>query len=135
MATDLKSTQEPSVTALVSGIISDAEELFKQQFELLKHEVRDDFRKTKEAGLTLGLGGALGLLGAFLLVQMLVLFTQWLVPAWPLWVCFGIWGALIFLGGTILFLYGKCTLDSVDPLPAKSAQVLKENMQWITNKR
>jgi hypothetical protein len=135
MATDLKSTQEPSVTALVSGIISDAEELFKQQFELLKHEVRDDFRKTKEAGFTLGLGGALGLLGAFLLVQMLVFLTQWLVPAWPLWVCFGIWGAVIFLGGAIVFLLGKTTLDSVDPLPAKSAQALKENMQWITNKR
>ena len=58
MATDLKSTQEPSVTALVTGIISDAEELFKQQFELFKHEVRDDFRKTIAEGPPEGsLGG------------------------------------------------------------------------------
>jgi len=133
MATDVKSTQEPSVTSLVTGIISDAEDLFKQQFELLKHEVRDDLRKTKEAGMTLGLGAGLAMVGAILLVQMLVYLTQWLLPDLPLWACYGIWGALMFVGGAILLYVGKSTLDSFNPLPDKSAQALKQNVQWITN--
>jgi hypothetical protein len=133
MATDFKTTPEPSVTALVTGIISDAEDLFKQQFDLLKHEVRDDFRKTKEAGLVLGLGASLGLVGAILLALMLVYLTQWLAPELPLWGCFGIWGAIVFLAGAGLFWAGKLQLDSFTPLPERSAQALKENVQWLTN--
>jgi len=133
MATDLKSNQQPSATSLVTGIISDAQDLFKQQFELLKHEVRDDFRKTKEVGLTLAFAGGLGLVGAILLVQMLVYLTQWLVPELALWACFGIWGILLFGAGAVLFFIGKTTLDTIDPVPEKSAQALKENVQWLTN--
>jgi len=133
MATDLKSNQQPSATSLVTGIISDAQDLFKQQFELLKHEVRDDFRKTKEVGLTLAFAGGLGLVGAILLVQMLVYLTQWLVPELALWACFGIWGILLFGAGAVMFFIGKTTLDTIDPVPEKSAQALKENVQWLTN--
>src|SRR5262245_28975075 len=126
MATDLKTNQEPSVTSLVGGIISDAEALFKQQFELLKHEVRDDIRKTKEVGLTFGLGAGLALVGAVLLVQMFVWLTEWLLaPHLPLWACYGIWGVLVFAAGAILFWVGKSTLDSFNPLPEKSAEALK----------
>jgi hypothetical protein len=133
MATDLKTNEQPSVTSLVTGIVSDAQELFKQQFELLKHEVRDDFRKTKEVGLALAFAGGLGLVGAILLVQMLVYLTQWLVPELALWACFGIWGTLLFVAGVVLFFIGKTTLDTIDPVPEKTAQALKENVQWLTN--
>jgi len=133
MATDLRSKPEASVTSLVTGILSDTQELFKQQFELLKHEVRDDFRKTKEGGLTVAAAGGLGLVGAILLVQMLVYLTQWLVPELALWVCFGIWGALMSITAAVLFFIGKTTLDTIDPVPEKTAQALKENVQWLTN--
>jgi type VI protein secretion system component VasK len=133
MATDLKSAQEPSVTALVTGIISDAEELFKQQFELLKHEVREDLRKTREAAVVLGLSAGLVLVGAILFVLMLVYLTQWLAPSWPLWVCYGIWAGVMLIAGGILFWTGKMKLDSFTPPGERSAQALKENVQWLTN--
>ena len=133
MATDLHSTQESGVTALVTGIIGDAEDLFKQQVELLKTEVRHNVRKSMEAGTILASGAWLGLVGAIFLVLMLVYLTQWYEPTWPLWVCHGIWGGLIFIAGAILFATGKMKLDSVTPVPERSAEALKENMQWITN--
>jgi hypothetical protein len=135
MATDVRTKPEPSVTSLVTGILSDTQDLFKQQFELLKQEVRDDFRKTKEGGLTVAIAGGLGLVGGILLVQMLVYLTQWLLPDWPLWVCFGIWGVLMFGTAVGLFFIGKSTLDTIDPVPEKSAQALKENVQWLTNQK
>jgi hypothetical protein len=122
MATDLKSNQEPSVTSLVTGIISDAEDLFKQQFALLKHDVREDIRKTKEVGFTLALGAGLALVGGILLVQMLVYLTQALVPDLPLWVCYGIWGVVMFIAGGILVFVAMKTLDTLQPLPDKLAQ-------------
>jgi len=36
---------EPSVTTLVAGIVRDAQELVKEQFELFKHEIRSMSRK------------------------------------------------------------------------------------------
>jgi len=133
MATDLKTGHEPSVTTLVSGIISDAQDLMKQQFDLLKHEVREDIHKTKEAGFTLGVGAGLALVGAIMLLMMLVHFTQWAVPDLPLWACYGIWGVAFFAGGAVLLYMGKAQLDSFNPLPDESAKALKENVQWITN--
>jgi hypothetical protein len=40
---------EPSVTSLVTGILGDAQELIKQQIALVRTEVHDDLRRTKEA--------------------------------------------------------------------------------------
>src|SRR5262245_11018932 len=110
MATDVRSTQETSVTSLVTGIISDVQDLVKQQFEMLKQEVRSDVRKTRDAGFVLGLGAWLGLIGGILLLMMLVHLTQWLTE-WPLWVCYGIWGALLFASGVTAFFIGKMKLD------------------------
>jgi Putative Actinobacterial Holin-X, holin superfamily III len=130
MATDLKSTHEPSVTELVTGIINDAQALFKQQFEMLKHEVREDLRKAREGSLMLAVGGGVGLLGAFLLTQMLALFTHWAVPSLPDWACYGIWGVVMAIISAALFYTGKSKLDSVKPLD-ETAQTVKENVQWI----
>ena len=59
MATDLRTGPEPSVTALVTGIISDAQDLFRQQLALFKEEVTSEFHKAKEAAISsaLGVGG------------------------------------------------------------------------------
>jgi len=133
MATDLKTGHEPSVTSLVTGIINDAQQLFKQQFELLKHELREDFRKTRDAGLTLMLGAGLALVGGLLVVMMLVYLTHWLLPDLPLWACFGIWGAGLGVAGAALIYAAKTSFDKFNPLPDETAQAVKENVQWITH--
>jgi Putative Actinobacterial Holin-X, holin superfamily III len=133
MATDLHSTHEPSVTGLVTGIINDAQTLFKQQFEMLKHEVKEDFRKTREASLMLGIGAGIGAVGAMLVAHMLALATFALfAPHLPLWACYGIWGAVTLAVGVGLVLAGKTKLDTVRPLDDEVAQTVKENVEWIT---
>src|SRR5438132_10908107 len=99
MATDLHPDQSASVTTLVSGIVHDAQELMKQQFELLKAEVRDDFRKVRDASEMLGAGAGLALMGGILLTLMLVYLLAWLIPEMPLWVAFGIVGLVFVVGG------------------------------------
>jgi hypothetical protein len=131
MATDLRSN-ELSVTELVSGIFNDAQTLFKQQFEMLKHEVKEDFRKTREASLMLGLGAGVGGVGAILLAHMLALLTNWAFPNLPLWVCYGIWGVVTLVAGAAVVLVGKSKLEAVQPLDDVAAQTVKENVEWIT---
>jgi len=133
MAIDVKHESDPTVTTLVSGIISDAQDLLKQQFELLKHEVHEDLAKTRDAAMVLGLGSIIGLVGGVLLALMLVHLLNWAVPTLPLWACYGICGAVIFAIGGGLVWAGLAKFNSFNPLPDETAQTLKENVQWIAN--
>jgi hypothetical protein len=132
MITDVKSENDASVTTLVSGIISDAQDLLKQQVELFKGEVREDLRKTREAGTVLGLGLVVCLVGAILLGLMLVHLLAWADPAITMWGCYAICGGAILAIGIGLCFAGVAKFNSFNPLPDKSAQALKENVQWIT---
>jgi len=133
MSTEVKTDHDPSVTTLVSGIISDAQDLLKQQFELLKHEVKEDIRKTRDAGMILGLGIGVGFVGATLLAFMLAHLLAWAEPAMPLWACYGICGAILFAVGAGICYAGAMKLKTINPLPNESAQILKENVQWMSN--
>jgi hypothetical protein len=133
MATDVQtgSEQPSSVTGLVSGIIKDAEDLFKQQVALLKHEVREDLRKTRDATLALGAGVGVLVLGTIFLLTTIALLLAWAIPSLPLWVGFGIVAAVLIIGGVVLLYAGKKKFDSFNPLPDETAEALKENVQWI----
>lgn len=135
MTPDLKTPPDATATSLVSGIISDAQDLVKQQFELLQHEVRTDLRKTKEAGILLAAGACLALAGVIVLALMLSELLQWAVPALPLWACRGASVAPLLLGGAGLFYAGKVKFESFTAVPNESMQALKENVQWIANRQ
>jgi hypothetical protein len=132
---DLKSPDEASVTTLVSGIIQDAQQLAKQQFELFKHDIRQELKKTQEAAVAMASGACVAFVGVLLLAVMLVQLLNWLVPALPSWVCFGIVGLLIVIvGGTLLYA-GKAKAETVNPAADESVQALKETIQWTTNRK
>ena len=137
MATDVKPNDltpgtDLSMSRLVSGIIDDAQELIKQQAHLLKTELRNDFHRTKEAGLSMGLGAGIALLGGLLLVLGLVHLLHWAVPDLPLWASYGIFGGVLAILGGVLFYMGKAQFASFNPLPDQTVQALKENVQWKT---
>jgi hypothetical protein len=135
MATDLKNENDQSVTSLVGGIVQDAQELLKQQFELLKHEVRTDVGKLKTGAQVIGAGAAIGVLGSFLLSIALALGLQTAVPALPLWACFAILGGIFLVVGGGLYAVGLGQIQTVHPLSDETGEALKENVQWITNRK
>jgi hypothetical protein len=51
------------MTALISGLISDAKALLQQELLLAKHEIRDELDKTKKAVISLGTGIGIAVLG------------------------------------------------------------------------
>lgn len=135
MAEDLHRGSEPSVTTLVTGIIHDAQELIKEQVALVRTEIRDDFRKTKEGALSLALGLGVVALGAMLLCFALVYLLAWAVPQVPMWVWFAVIGVLLGAGGGAMIYAGAKKFESFNPLPDQSAQALRENVQWLTNRK
>jgi hypothetical protein len=134
MAHDIRTGTEPSLTALVTGIINDVQELLKQQLSLFRQEVKDDVRKTKEAAISLSAGIGILVVGGIFIGLMLVYLLNWAFPAaLPVWLCYGIIGGLMLLGGGALLYAGKRRLASFNPLPDQSVEALRENVQWIMN--
>jgi len=140
MANDVQTTQEPSITALVTGILHDVQRLFQQQFALIRSEIQQDFRKTREASTMLGVGVGVCALAGILLGTMLALLLHWLTsPAGtdpasiPLWGCFGIVGGILAVVGGVLVAAGVKKFQSFNPLPDQSVAALQENLQWTTH--
>jgi len=130
MASDLQSPPEPNLAELVTGILKDGQELFRQQVALVRHEIREDFRKTKEAAAPMALGLWLAVLGSIVFSAAVALFLTEVV-LWPSWVSFALVGGVVGLVGGVLIYVGKKKFESFNPLPEKSAEALKENLEWI----
>lgn len=121
------------LTTLVSGILSDGQELIREQLHLFQVELKNDLKRTGRASVTLIIGGIFAGLGVLLLFVMAALLLHALWPAAiSLWGGFGIVAAvLLIVGGAFLFA-GKKQFDAFNPLPDKTVEGLKENVQWKT---
>ena len=90
----------PSMTALVSGILADVQQLMAQQARLLRLEIREDLRKARTGAIFLGVGLGIAAVGGLLVCFMLPLLLNWLTDnVLPLWACFGIFGVTFLLVG------------------------------------
>jgi len=131
MADQPLAAAEPSMGALATGIISDVQDLVKQQLALFQNEIKKDVHKIKEAAVILTWGVGIALAGVCLLGVTAAFLIHWSAPDLPLWICFAIAGAVWTGLGAALFMVGKRKLDSFNPLPNNSVEVMKENVQWI----
>jgi len=121
----------PSVAALLTGIVNDAQELIKQQLALFKHEIRQDINRAKEIVLSMALAVPMLVLGGFLLGMMFVCLIHE-VGGLPWWGSFGVVGGTLFLIGVGLALVAYQRLETFKPVSDPTAEALKENLEWTT---
>jgi len=141
MATEVQNPSEQSLTSLVTGIVSDFQDLIKQQMKLTRQEIEADLRKYKEASSFLALGLGVLFLSLFTACLMLGLLVYWLAAppgtdpsSLPLWASFALVTGLLLISGLVMVRAGKKKIDSVGVPLHESAQALKETIEWKTNK-
>ena len=133
---EVHSPPEPGVTTLVTGIINDAQNLLKQEVKLVRTEIADDFRKTKEGAISLAFGAGSALVTVIFVCLTAVYLIEWAAhPNLPLWACYAIVAGVLVVVSAGLLVAGKKKFDSFNPLPGQSLEGLKENLQWKTNPR
>jgi len=142
MADDTHNRADQSVTALVTGIVSDFQELLKQQLRLTRKEVTADLLRAKEASWMLVVGGAIAFVALLPLVLGVAhLLHQLSLPhdspqrdaaSLPLWGALLLVGAVLGVAGALVALRGKSKIEAVHPLE-ETAKTLKENLEWQTN--
>jgi hypothetical protein len=131
VATDVQTPQEPNVSTLVAGIVSDAQRLVRQEIALAKTETRQELNKARQMVLDFAAGGVVTFLGVISLMFGVVHLLHWATggvdpAAVPLWAWFLIVGAVIgFLGGALLFL-GVNKAGQIQVPPPQTTDSLKE---------
>lgn len=121
-----------SVTNLVSGILDDAQKLVRQQIDMLKSEVREDFRRSKRAAEFGSLGVVLLTVGFLGLVMALAYFLHEYYQ-FSLWASWSITGGLFLVVGGALAATSYILLERFNPLPDKTFNALQENLSWKTS--
>ncbi len=120
-----------TVTGLVAGIIADAQTLLRQQAEMFKAELHQDFQRSKRAAEFGALGivcttvGVLGLMSAL----AYLLHEQFQFAMWASW---GMVGGLFFLAGVASGGVSYVLLERFNLLPDKTIRSLKDLLAWKT---
>ena len=124
-------SDEESLAALLSRLMSDVTALFRQEVELAEAELRaEGSRAAKAAGMVAGAAGA-ALLAALLLSFALA----WLLAeAMPTWLGFLIVGVVYAIVAAVLAKSGRTRMQQIDPVPQQTVETLKEDVQWAKNR-
>ncbi len=125
---------DQSIASLVGGIATDVQTLLGQHLELLRQEVFNDFQRTKQALSAFGIAAACLMVAFGIVICGVIGCLSWAVPQvhWWGW-CLIIGGVLVAIAGG-LYMAGKRTLASFNPLPDEAVKAVKENVKWITDR-
>jgi hypothetical protein len=121
---------ETSVGELIGNISNDLSQLFRQEVELAKAELKVEASKAGKAGGMLGAAAFAGYLAVVLLSFALVFALANVMDAgWAALIVAIIWGII----GAVLYASGRQKLKTVDPTPRRTVDTLKEDAQWLKN--
>jgi uncharacterized membrane protein YqjE len=118
---------------LIKQLSSQVSMLVHQEVELAKAEAAE---KGKKAGVGAGMFGGAGVAGLLTLGSLtafLILVLALAIPAWAsALLVTALWGAV----AGVLALQGRNKLREVGkPVPEKTVETVKEDLQWLKNRR
>jgi len=131
MATERE--REPSLASLLSGIVGDAQVLVRQEIALARQEVREEISNAKDAGISLAIAGGVLVVGGLLLVLTLAQALAYFLH-WPVWAGYGVVGIVLAIVGYILLSSAQKRMKQINPMPEKTVETLKENIEWIKDR-
>jgi len=121
---------ETSVGELIGNISNDLSQLFRQEVDLAKAEMKQEAAKAGKAAGFLGAAAFAGYLTvvllSFALVAALSNVMDW---GWAALIVAVIWGIV----GAVLYTNGRKKLKTVDPMPRRTVDTIKEDAQWLKN--
>jgi hypothetical protein len=125
--------QDSSMAQLISGIVGDAQELVRKEIALARQEVREELDAAKNAGVKLGIAGAVLAVGGLLVVLAIAQGIAYLLD-WPVWVGYALVGVVLAVAGGIFFSAAQRQIKNIHPVPERTVETMKENVEWIKDR-
>jgi membrane protein len=121
------SQTQRSVSDVLQDIIGNLQQIVRDEFRLAKADVEDKARRAARPASILAAGAVLGLYGlGFLLLAGVYGLSLVIAP----WLAALLVGAVLAIVAAILVSSGRTRLKQIDPVPEKTVQSMKENVQW-----
>ena len=121
---------ETSIGELIGNISDDLSQLFRQEVELAKVELKQEAAKAGKAAGMLGGAGFAGYLAVVLLSFAAVFGLANVMDAgWAALIIAVVWAIV----GGVLYATGSKQLKTVDPTPRRTVDTLKEDAKWLKN--
>jgi hypothetical protein len=123
-------TQNLSVGELIGEVADDFARLVRQQLELAKAEVKEQAVIAGRASAMLGVAAVAGLMVLVLASFAVVFALSAVMPSgWAALIVAIVWAVI----AAATYTTGRQRLRAVSPVPQKTVQTLKEDMQWLRN--
>lgn len=116
---------------IVADVIRDIEKIVQNELRLAGFELKE---KLTQGGLAAGILAGAGLLGFFSMACMVTACIVALNIVMPLWLAAVVMGVLLATGAGGAFIMGRMMLQQVDPVPRKTMETLKDNVEWAKNR-
>jgi hypothetical protein len=125
MASPLQSQR--SVSEVLQDIFGNLQQIIRDEFRLARAEVEGEARRAARPASILAAGTVLGLYGlGFLLLAAVYGLSMVIAP----WLAALLVGAVLAVVAAVLISSGRNRLRQIDPVPEKTVQSMKENVQW-----
>ena len=119
-----------SVGELIGNISNDLSQLFRQEAELAKVELKQEATKAgKAAGMTSAAAFAGYLVVVLLSFALVAALSNVMDPGWAALIVAVIWAIV----GGALYANGRKKLKTVDPVPHRTVDTIKEDASWLKN--
>jgi MFS family permease len=139
MATEMRSRgnraelRDRGTGELVKDLSAQVSRLVRQEVELAKTEMAE---KGKKAGIGVGMLGGAGVAGVLMLGSLTACLILALALALSAWAAAFIVTALWGVTAGILALQGRAKLREIGkPVPEKTVETVKEDVQWLKNRK
>jgi len=121
---------DTSIGELIGNISNDLSQLFRQEVDLAKAEIKQEAAKAGKAAGLLGVAGFAGYLAVVLLSFAVVFGLANVMDAgWAALIVAAVWAIV----GGVLFVAGRNKIKTIDPVPHRTVGTLKEDAQWLKN--
>lgn len=118
---------DTKLSDLVGRATRDIGDLFHNELELAKVEIKDEVRQATKAGAMFG-GAAVA--GLFALLLLLFAAAWGLAEIIPVGFAFLAVGAVVAIVAGALAMAGRNRAKTIDPVPQQTVDTLKEDVQW-----
>jgi len=120
-------SEADSLGTLVSGVLSDLQELVRAEMALARTEIKEDAQEAGKAVGAMVAGGIVGLVG-FIFLMLAVTYALALVL--PLWASALIVAAVLLIVAAVVAMWGKKQLGASNLAPEQTIESLKEDSEW-----
>jgi hypothetical protein len=122
---------EVPVGQLMSQVAEDLSRLVRAELALAKVETKDELTKAGKAGGALGGAALAGWLTALFLSLALMYALGAVMPlGWAALIVAALWG----IAAAVLYVTGRKRIQQVNPVPERTVETVKEDVQWLQNR-